>query len=64
MTSSKNLWIGVYSIELTIPREIQLPKQGEEGEVQNGFNEVGHLLVCKQSKRGWEAQIFCDVTTI
>ena len=25
---------------------------------QSCFNKVGHLLVCKQSKRGWEAQIF------
>jgi len=58
VTSSKNLWIGVYFIELTIPREIQRSKQGEEGEVQTCFNEVGHLLACKQSKRGWEAQIF------
>ncbi len=57
MTSSKNLWIGVYFIELTIPREIQRSKQGEEGEVQTCFNEVGHFLVCKQSKRGREAQI-------
>jgi hypothetical protein len=25
---------------------------------QSCFNKVGHLLVCKQSKRGWEPQIF------
>jgi hypothetical protein len=28
------------------------------GTTQSCFNNVGHLLVCKQSKRGWEAQIF------
>ncbi len=32
------------------------------------LNKVGHIRVCKQSKRGWEPQIFCsyvfDVTTI
>jgi hypothetical protein len=26
--------------------------------VQSCFNKVGHLRVCKQSKRGWEPQIF------
>jgi hypothetical protein len=25
---------------------------------QSYFNKVGHLHVCKQSKRGWEAQIY------
>jgi hypothetical protein len=25
---------------------------------QSCFNKVGHLRVCKQSKRGWEPQIF------
>jgi hypothetical protein len=25
---------------------------------QSFFNKVGHLLNCKQSKRGWEPQIF------
>ncbi len=35
---------------------------------QSCFIKVGHLRVCKQSKRGWEAPdfllILCDVTTI
>jgi hypothetical protein len=26
--------------------------------MQSCFNKDGHLRVCKQSKRGWEAQIF------
>jgi hypothetical protein len=25
---------------------------------QSCFNKVGHLLVCKQGKRGWEPQFF------
>jgi len=29
-TSSKNKWIGAYSICLTIPRKLSCPKQGEE----------------------------------
>jgi hypothetical protein len=28
------------------------------GVPQSCFNKVGHLLVCKQIKRGWELQIF------
>jgi len=27
------------------------------GDVQSCVNKFGHLLVCKQSKRGWEPQI-------
>jgi hypothetical protein len=34
-------------------------KKEKEGRIsQSCFNKVGHLLVCKQSKRGWEPQIF------
>jgi hypothetical protein len=32
--------------------------QAEIGLAQSCFNKIKHLLVCKQSKRGWEPQIF------
>ncbi len=42
--------------------------QGKKGQVQTYLDKVGHLLNCKQSKRGQEPQFFiktlCNVSTI
>jgi hypothetical protein len=38
--------------------EVALGRSTNRPENQNCFDKVGHLLVCKQSKRLWEPQIY------
>jgi hypothetical protein len=39
-------------------KRTQRKKEVKSKHEQSCFNKVGHLRVCKQSKRGWEPQIF------
>ncbi len=52
--------------DLTINNSISVTShmEAEAGTAQGYYNKVGHLPVCKQSRRESELLKHCDVTTI